>query len=193
MKKMQVPADIKAYVKRNVIKKIIYWCLLTLFIGLLIVLVGERCFSRLNAASKYTIYVTLLIWPVLISKIYKLFDSSWYGEIVDIKAEYSTDSELSFRPTRENRFLKETVYFSIKTADGKIVRKKAFENRANPNNSGKYYKVGDTVLHVYGTNYLQIKNENAERIICVICGTAEKVDKKQCTACGHTLNIDCTN
>lgn len=190
--KMQVPADIKAYVKRNVIKKIVYWGLLTLFIGLLIFLVGERCFYRLNALSKYTIYVILLILPIFLSKIYLLFDTSWCGEIVDIEAEYSTDSELSFKPTIENRFLKETVYFSVKTADGRVLRKKALENRANPDNNGKYYKVGDTVLHVYGTNYIQIKNENAERIICVVCGTAETVDKKQCTACGHTLNIDLT-
>ena len=34
MKKVQIPADIKAYVSRNVIKKIICWALLTLGIVL---------------------------------------------------------------------------------------------------------------------------------------------------------------
>lgn len=191
--RITVPADIKKYVTKNVVKKITRWLLVTLFIGVLIILLGERCFSRLNALSKYTIYAVLLVWPFFSSKIYKLFDSSWYGEIVDIKFEYSNDNEHSFKPTRENRFLKETVYFSIKTPEGKIIRKKAFENRANSNNNSKYYKVGDKALHIYGTDYIQIKNENAERVICVVCGTAEPADQKQCTTCGHTLNIDFTS
>lgn len=191
--KITVPADIKKYVTKNTVKKITHWLLLTMFIGLLIAWFGERCFSRLNIGFKYTIYAALLVWPFFISKTYKLFDRSWCGEIVDINSEYSTDSELSFKPTRENRFLKETVYFSLKTADGKIVRKKALESRANPHNISKYYKIGNRVLHIYGTNYIQVKSENAEKTICVVCGTAAPADNKQCPTCGHTLNIDYTN
>lgn len=191
--RIKVPADIKKYVTKNVVKRITQWLLLTLFIGLLIVLFGERCFSRLNVELKYTIYAALLIWPFFISKIYKLFDSSWYGEIEKIEIKYTTDSERSFKPSLETLYTKETVIFYIKTSGGKSVRKKVIENRSNPDNSSKYYKVGDKVLHIYGTDHIQIKNENTERVICVVCGTAEPADKKQCTTCGHTLNIDCKN
>ena len=70
MKKVQIPADIKAYVSRNVIKKIICWALLTLGIVLLITLYGEKCFHRLDDTTKYIIYTLLVLSPVYILKMY---------------------------------------------------------------------------------------------------------------------------
>ncbi len=189
MSKMNIPADIRQYVSKKAIKKISLWLSLTLFIGLLIFLFGERCFHRLSREIKYTIYAVLLVCPLFIAKVYKLFDRSWCGKIVDIKAKYSTDSNRTFRPGRETLYLKETIYFYIETDNGRFIKKKAFENRANPNSMVQYYREGDRILHVGGTDYFQIINEDDDRVICVVCGTADLCEYEKCTYCDHTLKI----
>ena len=190
MSKIIVPYDIKEYVSKKNTKVITKWLALTLFIGVLLVLFGDRCFYRFGNPVKYTIYGLLLVLPFVTMKIHKLFDRTWCGTIVDIRAKYSTDSTRSFRPHLETLYLKETVTFYIETDDGKFIKMKAFENRATPNSMSQYYRVGDKVLHVGGTGFLQIKDDDSERVICVVCGTADKKDNKKCNSCGHTLEID---
>ena len=190
MSKIIIPYDIKEYVSKKIAKKIAKWLAVTLLIGVLLVLFGDRCFYRFGAPVKYTIYGLLLFIPFVSMKIYKLFDCSWCGKIVDIKAKYTTDSNRTFRPNLETLYLKETVTFFVETDDGKFIKMKAFENRATPNSMSQYYRKGDRVLHVGGTNYLQIKDDDAERVICVVCGTADRKENKKCHSCGHTLKID---
>lgn len=189
MKKVQIPADIKAYVSRNVIKKIICWALLTLGIVLLITLYGEKCFHRLDNTTKYIIYTLLALSPVYILKMYRLIDKSWCGELVDIEIRYTTDSNRGFKPTLETLYTKETVIFHVKVGD-KIIKRKAYENAAKNSNISSCYRKGDFVAHIYGTDYIQIINEKAENVICVVCGLSTPGNFEECHSCHHTLKIN---
>lgn len=189
MKEIIIPADIKEYVNKKVFKKISLWLIMTIAITLLIVFFGDTFFSRLNNTVKVGLYVLLLIIPVFISKPYELKDNSFYGLITKIEVKNTVDSERGFRPTIETLYRKETVYFYIKLKNGKTIKRKAFEQHANNNNMSKYYSVGDRVLHIYGTDYLQIINKNVDKKICVICGTSNPAANDSCAFCRHTLNI----
>ena len=190
MKDISIPIDIKKHVKRLIIKKITVWLAFTAVLFILILFFGERCFGRLGN-SKYGLYAVLLLIPIFTTRGYKLlFDHSFVGKIEKIDIKYSTDSDRSFKPSLETLYTKETVYFHIKTNEGKVVEHKAFENRANPHNSSKLYRVGDTVVHIYGTRFIQIISDDSESIICTVCGTANPSSENKCISCGKTLKID---
>lgn len=189
MSKIQVPMDIKLHVRKKVIKKIVLWAVLTLAVLVLIMLFGERCFYRFSDFGKFVIYVLLVLIPMVSLKMYKLIDRSWYGTIEKIEIKYTTDSERSFKPTRETRYTKETVYFYVKT-DGKLLVYKAYEYPANTRNISSYYRQGDKVVHIYGTDYIQIIGDRCESVICTVCGMMNPNELKECQSCHHTLKID---
>lgn len=189
MKEIKIPADIKKYISKKVFKKISFWLIMTIAIALLIVFFGDTFFSRLNNTVKVGLYVLLLIIPVFISKLYDLKDNSFYGCITKIEVKNTVDSERGFRPTIETLYRKEIVYFYIKLKNNKTIKRKVFEQHANNNNMSKYYSVGDRVLHIYGTDFLQIINKNVDKKICVICGTSNPAANDDCAFCRHSLNI----
>lgn len=161
---------------------------MTLCIVLLIILFGEKCFHRLSGTTKSMIYTVLVLLPLYILKMYKLIDKSWYGKLEKIEVKYTTDSNRGFKPTIETLYTKETVYFHVKV-DNKIIKRKAYEKTVNSSNISLCYREGDKVVHVYGTDYVQIINEKTENVICVVCGLSNPGNLDECRSCHHTLKI----
>lgn len=186
MKDYVIPADIKSHVAKKRARKILLWLLFTAVIVVLIVLLGERSFGRLNLIGRYTIYFVLVISPFFTLRMYELFDFSWSGTIKKIDIKYSTDSTRGFKPSRETLYSKETVVFYI-DVNGRTIKKKVFEGPSGSNTMSQYYREGDRVIHIGGTDHIRVVN--SDRIICFVCGATNDAKHESCKLCHHSLII----
>ena len=189
MEKIIVPDDIKKYVLKKYTKKIVLWLSVTAAIVLLLVFFGERTFGKLNDIQQYLIYAVLTVLPFFIFKVYKLFDRSWCGKIEKIDFKYTTDSTRSFKPTLETLYRKESVTFYI-TSDQGFKKINVFAGAVGTNRLADRYHEGDNIVHIKGTEHYQVINSTDDEAVCVVCGSLNRKEHKECKYCNHTLLIE---
>ena len=189
MKKIIVPKSLRKTVFIRILKKF-----MILLIGLWI----ADCFAEYvylytieesrNMGNLSFSLVILYVIPFLISGIpLKLIDSDWYGEIILI--EVVKPKRWDIDSFKKNEFALNAL---IKTQTGKL---KSFriidEGEIFYGNRENVYKVGDKVLHIYGTNFITPvrKLDKHKPIVCVECGTKNEYGTKICRACGSSMEI----
>ena len=188
-KNIIIPKDIKRRIWKRIAIRIL------ILLALLAVAITVCYFTRESKALNDTNYtllcILILIVPFWVTKVpFALIDSTWCAEILEIRVTTEIRSE-SVAARVGRLYYVDVCYMTLRLDSGKIVKRKMLEQRIQ-SRSGRadLYKVGDTVLHVYGCKHLQILSRHPqEQIICVVCGTAQPEEDVCCSKCGHTLSL----
>ena len=188
---MNLPTDIKSYVKSYIGSIITKWLVTTA--GIIILLcVTNSSFDVANEKVKSFIYTALLIAPIFIFKIPKLFfDRSWSGVIKRL----FTDDELHLESraflTTQGWNSRDIVVYAEVQLDNKEETQIVELYRGKYDNQSasllSIYEVGNKVIHIKGTKSNQIISE--KKITCVVCGGVNKKSSHVCSECGHTLDL----
>ena len=197
MNNLQLPADVKNYVKNKIIARLLKLTVLELIIILAIIFLGKRTFGELHIAIRITIYILLIVLPFIITKVPLAFiDKSWCGKIkkIDVITDNAAYSAIGDIYTRNN------VILTIEQSDGKIIETVA-KSRGVKERKGldrfqsakiedmlKEYSEGAIVYHFYGLEELLIINDGKQdHINCVVCGAKNPTDNEHCFYCKHSL------
>ena len=120
------------------------------------------------------LYPVLLISSVFISKVYRIFtDTDYCGVIKKLKVKTVTDNKSAAKPTKQQMYKKNIIYLTIEDETGKTFRKKAAETPITPKSDSEAYKVGDTVLHLHGTDMPLYSLPRQTRVATVLCAAAQ--------------------
>lgn len=198
MKDIFLPQDIKKYVRKKVLSKVLYFILLEL-VAFFVNFVTFKTFNSIvDGWIHVLIIIAIQLIPFAISKFpFNLIDKSWSGEVVSVDIETKPDAFME--GGRPIYYTKHEIILGVKREDGnviKIVAKEVGEKRHvgfSPPNAGNiklyidYYSVGDKVYHFYGIKNYYIVRNNALLNDCIICGAQNPTDRDNCFNCGHTL------
>lgn len=145
--------------------------------------------SNLEQTNKLlTVSICCVVILLLTGVPFKLFGKSWQGEISKVEVKTGTDSDFPIMPTRETQYTANRVAITVKTTNGKLIRKVASKNNAKHSQSiVDAYEVGDYVIHVSGAKHMALLKKNPKHLRCVMCGLNSPATEKSCTACGATL------
>jgi len=203
---MTLANDLKAVIKKRILKKLSLFLVLTVLLGGILLLFGDRLFNTDVLAFKISCYVCVMLIPFLITGApFSFIDSTWYGEIVRVDIEEAAEATNEAKPR-----LYGAIYsvLTIKKNNGRLIVKEikqssfsmyknlwgassgiavSAKERKNEHFSDDY-KVGDRVFHLYGTyGVVVLPRENSERVRCAVCGEHNEVENSVCRQCGHTL------
>lgn len=187
---MRIPEDIKAYIKKKNRKPVIKCSITMLVLGVFLFLCDES-FHYIPTVAKIISYIVILLIPVFAYKLPKLvFDRSWQGTIVKIFTDDEPYTPYKGRPDT-NWASKTLIAFAIvKLENGELKTVKLRHGRYN-NHFVKMierYQIGDTIIHIKGTDIDQIIAHNS--INCVVCGHVNALGESACDECGHSLDLE---
>ena len=199
MKDYKIPNDVKKYafdMRKKILTK---WLIFTAVVALAIVLINTRA-DQLSFKS-IPIHITgiLLVLPFFITKAYRLFEQTYSGVIENVDLSYvlKYDSNGGTRFNFSEKTNVEKLILTIRLKNGREKKVLAAERiidsshnrgRSEPSSLIEHYAVGDTVIHVAGTKFLQALDK--EKTVCVVCGNLENSASEQCSECGHTIKIE---
>ena len=200
---MIIPKDLKKFSMVICLKKVIPFILLEGVITAVVILFGERMFGKTNIWFRIPAIALLLLIPVFLTKIYKVFvDRTWAGTVKGVSVKSVIVSEaLSKTGDREGTYYKNMIFLTLEQTDGKTVTRKADEeklmiNRGKAGNgtntsekvTGRF-REGDMAFHLYGSNRtVVIPPDDTEYIRdCAVCQSENPSDAEICRVCGHTL------
>ena len=138
------------------------------------------------------IFAALMIAPAFPLEIpFLVFDKTWAGEIIS-KSEDTYVGPDDNKQVRVGRLaVKKIQKLKIRLDNGKEIEHTVYDNRARHAYRDNTYNVGDRVIHVGGTRYIQaVAIGDSDTLICVICGTESRADMPTCQVCGKSLKID---
>ena len=187
---IKIPRDIRETVKRKIYKRVFWTLVLTIAVGIALYLFGDTVFASFGSPSKEILYTILIVAvPLSFGIPIKLIDRTWTGLItrVDVRTENAVGGALR---NGSRIYTKHFVDVEIKLDSGKIIDRTVYEGAVPTGRKFSTYEVGDRVLHVYGTKHIQVVHNNVSRpTICVVCGTENPPEEKECGKCGHTIRI----
>lgn len=187
MKKISVPRSVrkagrKAFAERYV----------KLFIYLLLAyIVAEYIYEGLKTTDfgnlSTTVFLIFII-PFWASGVpFKVMDRDWYGKIIKIDIKNNDTVKID-----NHEQFPVAVTALIKTPDGKLYEREIYdEGEIFSHERENVYNVGDTVVHIKGTEYLFPirKDGDTEPMVCAVCGSKYPVGTKVCQGCGCSMEI----
>lgn len=188
---LAIPDEIKKTIQRKKVRRIVIFIITVLLMVAVIIIFEktERSFSENLTAFKSVLYPVLLISSVFISKVYRIFtDTDYCGVVKKVKVKTVTDNKSAAKPTWEQMYRKNVIYLTIEDETGKTFQKKAAETPITPKSDSEAYKVGDTVLHLHGTDIAVVLPTAADtRCHCAMCGGSNDKMSDICEHCGLPL------
>lgn len=188
MKKIIVPKSLRKRAIINALKRLPKFLIIMWMVDCVVEYISLSIFYAAgnNMGNLSTVFVLLYSLPFLISGIpLKLIDSDWYGEIISI--------ELTNEPkTNQAQKASITQTALIKMPNGRLKTHKIYdEGELFYGNRVKVYNVHDTVIHVYGMDYLTpIRTLRKDLpIVCVACGYKSSCETKICSHCGNSMEV----
>ena len=187
---MRIPEDIKAYIKKKNRKPVIKCIITMLVLGVFLFLCDES-FHYIPTVAKIISYIVILLIPVFAFRLPKLvFDRSWQGTIVKIFTDDEPYTPYKDRP--DTNWASKTLIASavVKLENGEMKTVKLHHGRYN-NHFFKMierYQIGDTIIHIKGTDIDQIIANNS--VNCVICGHVNALGESACDECGYSLDLE---
>ena len=183
---MRVPRDITIHVRRQIAVRVCLWLLIAATI-ITVFIVEDDSFKRVDPFSKYSAYVLFAIIPAFPLKLHKyIFDRSYEGTVTE-SATYE-QKERGADLFWTGRILTLT-YITIKKDDGNVIKELAYRAK-DVSVAIPLYNEGDRVVHVFGTDHLQVTNSKViPQIRCVVCGCYNSPEDECCYKCAHTVKI----
>ena len=174
MRKITVPEEIERKVKKDiggcVVKLIVYLIIAAAAIYIFFSSSGEMLDFKIRVVSIIIAVVLGIGLPYYFSGLHLYFtDKSYVGRIIEVDVK---DVKIS----NDDKKLHTCEIYD----DGRI-----YSSRA------RNYNLGDTVVHIYGCEYLRpMHHPDLEKPqVCVVCGFKSDSHAEKCFECGRSLDI----
>ncbi len=194
MKKITVPKSVRKQAVLRMLKRfllLLVYLIPTYFIA---DYASKAMYKDANFGNISFTFAFIYAIPFLASGIpLKLFDRDWYGEILSFEIKNAKDRDIDVL-NRRKAPITETAL--IKAQSGKLYKVPIYDDgELFYGNREKVYRVGDKVIHIYGTDYITPHHhETSDRpIVCVVCGHKSPNGTKNCRHCGVSLEIKVTD
>ena len=186
---MTLPKDLRIYCRKRILRRLIPCIILISVFVAILALWGSIIFNTNIKEFQISCYIVVMLIPFLITGVpHKLIDSTYYGTVKKVDIVTTMDNSSSVKPTREQLYLKNTIYLGIERPDGKLIYKKAYSGKARLQQNINTYNAGDLVFHLYGTNNVVVlPDSNDNTIHCAVCGSSNNIENDKCRDCGHSL------
>ena len=190
VKKIVINEDIRKEVRLRVLRRV-FTLVGILAAGVVLFLVFAYFFGleNLNAGNIAVASIAVVGLGLYFSGIpIKLIDSSWHGKIIKIENQ---SGDIRHNLQKRKRIGMEFSRFAlVRDEDGKLHYIEIFDEGHIYPNRPKYYNIGDTVVHIYGTEYLSPIHADPEKPqTCVICGFKTEGGIGKCCHCDSDLEI----
>lgn len=190
---IDLPDDLKKFSRSAKLKPVFIFILCECVSALFFVLSRDIMYqteyiAKYNAIG-HAMYAVIFTVPLFISGIFSaLSDKTFYGTIEKVKISTTVDSMNSFKPSKETRYRKNTIYLFVKEENGEAEKFKVYSGRANDGQFLETYNTGDRVLHLYGSKYTVILPKPSDTMAqCAVCGITTDINEQLCHKCGHSL------
>ncbi len=189
MKTMQLPKDLKAFVAKALLKRIIPCALLLVAFAVVLIFWGDVVLPIEKDTVKVIVYVIVMLVPFAVTGVpFKLIDKTYSGTVQKVEVTTTVDNAYHERPTRENLYTKNTIFLLVEQENGVVIRKQAYEGSTKVSQNLDAYKAGDRVFHLYGSKQTVVLPQPSDKYVqCPICGTMNDKNYTDCEVCGHTL------
>lgn len=189
--KIYAPPSVRRYARKcTAVRFVKLFCYL--LVAYIIVDYIYADLKNTNFGNLSTTVFFIYFVPFVLSGIpMKLFDRDWYGEIIKLELKNNPPEKIdnhSMMPIKQKAL--------IRSRDGKLYEWKIFDE-------GEYfygerehvYNIGDSVIHVRGTDYITpiIKEGEKSPIVCVVCGNKSQNGTEFCRHCGYPLGVRLCN
>lgn len=174
--------DVAAAIARKFYIKLFLFFLCAAVSSVFFLFYGIDYFSKyFGAGSAWGLFVFFLIIPFFALGLYRIiFDKSWEGEVERVDSQTMSDISDAVNRVGYKIQLKIVFIVSIKLNNGDYTEK-IFKCQRAP-----CYK-GDIVKHFRGTSYLHIISKENDTVICIMCGSMNKLESLDCVFCGYSL------
>ena len=184
---ISVPEDIIRFSWKKKKIRIIVFCLIMVAVVLFLIF-GRQYYEFWKPLNKILTLCATIVFVMIVTGVpLKLIDKSWWGTVEAVKINTYTDSEVKYRPLRENRFTSIRIILHVKTENSRnpvVVWQQPCRFLVPEN----YYKTGDTVCYIDGTDYVcRLPNKQGDTVKCVICGLENDRNNENCAVCGHGI------
>lgn len=184
--KITTPPDIERYVRRKR-KKEIFTCIVYMVLIAVVVFFPKQVDrSTVSDFNQNLFRVLLILVPPLFMRIpFKYLERSYCGEIIEVKTYRQLNSR--FEARNKKTFITDVI---VRISDtGELKKCQVFKTADTPPPKTAYM-VGDKVIHIKGTKFLQVPLPSRNgQLRCVVCGSYDVQDNEKCHFCGHTLNV----
>lgn len=199
MKQIQLPKDIRKYVRNKILFRLLEFLILIAASAFLNILLYEEFIQKTHISVYMVFLLITVILPFWITRVpFHFFDRSWCGTVkaIDIQEETGTYT-VGSRPWP---YTKHSIILTVETTNGKLIKTKVKEygikshkgfavpSEGNIQLHMNNYSEGNMVYHFYGLTELFVISQNkSTNVSCVVCGSQNPMKSSQCHYCGHSL------
>lgn len=198
--KIKMPTDIKKYIAKKVIIRVL-WLVLLIALSICANVYLWEIFAAKSRTYIHIVFIVVsALLPFVISGIpLKLIDNSWSGTVTNIEIKEETGT-VSNGTTNVFPYIKHVIVLTLKKDNGSFlkVRIKEYGTRNHPGipvpSEGNIhhhmndYSIGDIVYHFYGlSEYFVLSLDPTKPVNCVICGNQTPAESGKCWNCGYSL------
>lgn len=183
-----LPKDLKSFSRKAVLKQILPLILAEIVALLLVELFGDDVFPPDRFGSSFPLLyrtIAILIPLFILVRPKKLFDRSFFGTVEKVQVKERFDHERRYKPTIEGLYRRIEVTLFIRTDKGKLIRRKVYSQKSKTDGDYDFFKEGDRVAHLYGSDKIVRLPEKEKTAVCLVCGKGSEKGEN-CSACGHT-------
>ena len=191
--KVRVPRDVEEYInKKRAIRITAFVVVEIMLAALLIFVIFDYVVASNYPELSFVLYLLVMLLPIHWFKIpFWMFDKTFAGEIIHKSEEDYIAADNNKTVVTGRLHVNRRQDFMIRRDDGKVIQYTVYDNRARHAFRRTTYNVGDRVIHVGGTHYLQaVAVGDDDTLICAICGAESRADTPICHVCGKTLKIN---
>ena len=200
MKLIKLPRDLRMFVIKAVLKRIVPCLLLIVTFSIALIFWGDVILPIDKDIVKVIVYTMVMLVPFAVTGVpHKMIDSTWVGEVLETKIVEENSFTNEIRPRMYGSV---NVILNVKMPNGKTKEVKLqgstfakhvnlqFAATGNANQKEDFYSVGNTVFHLYGSSQYIVLPKAADKTVqCPICGIKNDKTKEKCESCGHSLVI----
>ena len=193
MRKIIVPEDVLAIGRQKRRDCVIKFCVF-LLTSVFVLVFANDWLNSVSRENKVITYIFFFVLPFVFSGFpYKLMDKTWYGRVVkaELRKVLCKDYNYYYRYIRKWR----PVVDIIKYKDNFLTETTTNVALKEDGHLDMYHE-GNTVVHVYGCEYLYVMPLDArDPVVCVVCGMKNYSEEDNagnrgcCKSCGHSLDI----
>ena len=201
MKPLKLPRDLRIFVTKAVLKRVVPCLLLLVTFSVALIFWGDVILPIEKEIVKVIVYTMVMLVPFVVTGVpHKMIDSTWVGEVLETKIVEENSFTNEVRPRMYGSV---NVILNVKMPNGKTKEIKLqgstfakhvnllFAASGNANQTEDFYSVGNTVFHLYSSSQYIVLPKAADKTVqCPICGIKNDKTHEKCDSCGHSLIID---
>ena len=189
-RKMPIPKDLKAYCRKQTLKRVLPCAIMFVAFGLILLEWGEVIFATQNKIFLISCYVAVMILPFVLTGVpYKLIDKTYYGTVTKVDVITALSCKSAVKVGGDMMwYTKNTIILTVLLENEKSIKVKVYEGQTKLGQHLNSYHEGDKVFHLYGTNVTIVLPDSADTSVqCSVCGTSNNIKDDKCRDCGHSL------